>query len=110
MSLRHAVCDKDGRVVNVVLWDGVSPWHPHDPTHYVVQHDEADITDQHYVDINGHGEAHWFKKHEHMPAPEKQDPEDAKRPPVITGSRSLVKEERSIKRTDGSDAVLHIYR
>lgn len=44
--LRHAVCDKDGNVVNVVLWDGISKWSPRDITHYVVRHDECSVGDK----------------------------------------------------------------
>lgn len=40
---RHAVINKDGRVVNVIIWDGAEFLAPRD--HYVVQSDLADIGD-----------------------------------------------------------------
>lgn len=109
MSKRHAVCDKDGRVVNVVLWDGETPWHPHDPTHYLVQHDEADITDQHYVDNDGDDEVHWFDKHVHMPVDENASPEEKQRPKVVTSRKVLKRREKSIVRTDGKNAILKVH-
>ena len=62
MSFRHAVCDKNGKVVNVVIWDGESPWKPNDPTHYVVRHDKCDIGDQHNKEIRDGKQTHSFIK------------------------------------------------
>lgn len=42
MSDRYAVVDADGKVVNVVLWDGQSDWVPPEGSE-AVQSDDADI-------------------------------------------------------------------
>ena len=41
---RHGVIDPSGRVVNVIIWDGESPWNP-PLNHIAVQHDYIDIDD-----------------------------------------------------------------
>ncbi len=42
---RHGIVNKEGKVVNVVLWDG-APWQP-PADHYVLAHEKVDIGD-HY--------------------------------------------------------------
>lgn len=44
MSKRYAVVNKEGRVVNCILWDGFSPWSPPED-HVAVRHDECSIDD-----------------------------------------------------------------
>lgn len=116
MSMRYAVCDRDGKVLNVVVWDGETPWHPHDPSHYVVQHDECDITDKHCTEMQGEDELHWFEKHFYMPAPEEEMGEQMmsleveKKPNLLTSKKVLSKKERSVVRNNGSESVLKIYR
>lgn len=41
--MRHAIVDKENKVVNVVIWEGAS-WLP-PKGHYVVRHDKCDIGD-----------------------------------------------------------------
>jgi hypothetical protein len=41
---RHAIVNKDNIVVNVILWDGESPWKP-PVDHFVVQDDNVDSGD-----------------------------------------------------------------
>lgn len=38
---RYAVCNQDNKVVNVIIWDGVSKWQP-PAGHFVVKHDFCD--------------------------------------------------------------------
>lgn len=49
---RHAICDKNGNVINVILWDGVAPWKPRDPSHAVIRHDECDVGDLYQSETN----------------------------------------------------------
>jgi hypothetical protein len=42
---RHAIVDKNNKVINVVLWDGESQWKPRDPSHQVIRHDNCDMGD-----------------------------------------------------------------
>jgi hypothetical protein len=45
---RHGIVNKDGVVVNVVIWEGAEWLPPRD--HYVVQHDQIDIGDSYDTD------------------------------------------------------------
>lgn len=45
MSKRHAVVNDKGHVVNVIIWDGVSPWSPPEG-HIVIRDDHVDIGDR----------------------------------------------------------------
>jgi len=40
---RHAICDKTGKVVNVIIWDGAEFLPPRD--HYVIQDDSVNVGD-----------------------------------------------------------------
>lgn len=35
----HAVINKDHKVINSIIWDGISPWQP-PKDHYVIRDDE----------------------------------------------------------------------
>jgi hypothetical protein len=47
---RHAIVNKEGTVVNVVIWEGAQWLPPKD--HYVVQHDQANIGDKYDFQSN----------------------------------------------------------
>lgn len=47
--MRHALVDKNNKVVNVIIWDGSSWLPPKD--HYVVRHDNCDVGDT-YDQVN----------------------------------------------------------
>lgn len=38
---RYAVCDKNHKVITVIIWDGETKWQP-PAGHYVVRHDKCD--------------------------------------------------------------------
>lgn len=46
--MRHAIVNKDGKVVNVIIWEGSEFLPPRD--HYVIQSDVADIGDSYDFD------------------------------------------------------------
>ncbi len=112
--LRHAVCDQDGRVINVVIWDGESNWFPHDPTHYVVEHDECDIHDQHCIEDQEEQQVHWFEKgvHSLVLKPEMSeevvrfDSEKAQR--LSTQKKSVSKKQRDYSKGENKH-VLSVY-
>lgn len=56
---RYAVLDKDGVVVNVVVWDGVTPWNP--PDGHTVQEDVDVVADMKDV---------WAEKHSKFMKPD----------------------------------------
>lgn len=42
--LRHGVVNKEGKVVNVIVWDGVTQFNPPDD-HILIRHEEININD-----------------------------------------------------------------
>jgi hypothetical protein len=48
---RHAVINKNNKVVNVIVWDGVTRWSP-PQEHIAIQFDECDIGDTHDPENN----------------------------------------------------------
>ncbi len=46
--MRHAIVNKDGKVVNVIIWEGAEFLPPRD--HYVIQSDVADMGDSYDFD------------------------------------------------------------
>ena len=42
--LRHGIVNEEGKVINIIVWDGVSPWNP-PKGHIAIQHDSIDIGD-----------------------------------------------------------------
>lgn len=42
---RHGIVNKDGKVVNVVIWDGINDWRPQEG-HIAIRHDEINIDDK----------------------------------------------------------------
>ena len=47
---RHAVCNKDGLVVNVIVWEGAEFLPPRD--HYVIHSATVDIGDVYNIETN----------------------------------------------------------
>lgn len=62
---RHGIVDKDGRVVNVIVWDGVTEWQP-PKDHTVIRHDEIDMHD-HWCHEKKEITKHKFMPKECMP-------------------------------------------
>lgn len=48
--MRHAIVDKSGMVVNVVIWEGGEWLPPRD--HYVIKNETVDIGDTYHFDKN----------------------------------------------------------
>ncbi len=48
--MRHGIVNKDGKVVNVIIWNGAEFLPPQD--HYVIQHDSIDIGDSYDFENN----------------------------------------------------------
>ncbi len=115
--LRHAVCDQDGRVVNVVIWDGETPWYPHDQTHYVVRHDKCDINDNHIMGKDSKDkDIHWFEKSIDTITTESVNvlgivtvntEQPARK--LSTDKVNVTKKEKQVTRNDGTTYVLKIY-
>jgi|GEM_PF-4542600 hypothetical protein len=49
---RHAVINTNNEVVNVIIWDGITPYSYSRPNHILKQFDECDIGDRFDAETN----------------------------------------------------------